>query len=161
MAKHLTEMTDEERDDLTNHLKKSFVDWATSDGRNFAGSSENRSIYSGIEQAVYRAAGKLGLHKMSSLIDDVEQIHKFEMEEVVNLDMENKTIDLLDPVTGMRTKDEPYFIHFNRIDTPEKVLGWLIHLREKTWFTTVHMWLLIATADRYARRRHKSFIEHG
>lgn len=33
---------------------------------------------------------------------------------------------------------EPYWIGIERIDTPTKLLGWLAHLLEKTWFSNRH-----------------------
>ena len=38
-----------------------------------------------------------------------------------------------------------YPIDLDRIDTPQKVLGWLMHLGEKDWFTTEHMNEILGT----------------
>ena len=35
--------------------------------------------------------------------------------------------------------DGHYGIGADRIDTPQKVLGWIIHLTEKNWITTQHI----------------------
>jgi hypothetical protein len=37
-----------------------------------------------------------------------------------------------------------YEIELSRIDTPEKLLAWLIHMSEKTWFTSdIARWFIL------------------
>jgi len=40
-----------------------------------------------------------------------------------------------------------YEIDVSRANTPEKLLGWLMHLSSKTWFTGDHLESLIAVAS--------------
>lgn len=44
------------------------------------------------------------------------------------------------------TRSGEYEIEASRANTPEKLLGWLMHLSEKSWFTGDHLESLIATA---------------
>jgi hypothetical protein len=159
MAKNLTEMTDEQRNSLVGHLKDAFIAWA--EKSDFAGSSDGVSIYSELERAVGNASGKLGWYSLVDLMKRNEEMNRFRRDQLVTVDRKNQTIDLLDPVDGTRTDDDPYWIRFDRIDTPEKVLGWLVHLHEKTWFTVEHMRLLIWAADSHARKSQKSFVDHS
>lgn len=41
-----------------------------------------------------------------------------------------------------------YEIEHDRMNTPEKVLGWIVHLAEKNWVTVEHIDCLIASAQR-------------
>jgi len=43
----------------------------------------------------------------------------------------------------------PYHIDRNRIDTPGKVLHWLMHLSDKTWFTVTDAQIVMSYANRF------------
>lgn len=43
--------------------------------------------------------------------------------------------------------DSEYQISFNRMDTPEKVLGWILQLVEKNWITKEHIETLIHCSE--------------
>jgi hypothetical protein len=77
---------------------------------------------------------------LKPLIDLAEQFIKRE-EEL------NRQVTVAD---GCLTIDieYPYHIDLNRIDTPEKILGWVWHLAEKTWFTQDHARRFIEVALR-------------
>ena len=57
---------------------------------------------------------------------------------LVRIDEKSKTIDIVDEHQEIRTWDNPYYIDFDRIKTPEAVLAWICHLSEKTWWTDRH-----------------------
>ena len=42
------------------------------------------------------------------------------------------------------TLNGDYFIAKERIDTPAKLLGWIHHLSQKTWFTSMYTHILIS-----------------
>jgi hypothetical protein len=39
-----------------------------------------------------------------------------------------------------------YPVEADRCDTPEKILGWVVHLSAKPWFTTKHLQLFVKYA---------------
>jgi hypothetical protein len=69
-------------------------------------------------------AEMMALHPSVSVIDDKE----------------NGAFDLLIPGGGT------YSIQHSRIDTPEKLIGWIHQLAEKQWVTMDHIYELIEAA---------------
>jgi len=72
-------------------------------------------------------------HTLTELLSDLKK-----REPLVCIDEKSKTIDIVDEHQEVRTWDDPYYINFNRIKTPEAVLAWICHLSEKTWWTERH-----------------------
>ena len=35
--------------------------------------------------------------------------------------------------------NDGYEIHKDKLDTPEKIIGWVMHLTGKQWFTSLHL----------------------
>ncbi len=44
--------------------------------------------------------------------------------------------------------DGPYRVEFNRCDTAEKILSWVLHLSEKVWFTRLLQQRFIVAASK-------------
>ena len=57
---------------------------------------------------------------------------------LVRADFKAKTIDIVDEKQEFRSWKDPYYIGFDRIRTAEALVGWILHLHEKTWFTHEH-----------------------
>jgi len=86
--------------------------------------------------------------KVQAFMDSMD-IYPFNVEPevlLVKVDETAKTIDVLCPAYGY-TESSPYAIAFDRIQTPEKVLGWLLQLSAKRWFTVEHARQLIFSAQ--------------
>ena len=61
----------------------------------------------------------------------------------VTFDHEHQTVDVWRRKGDQEKGVEPYWINWDRIDSPEKLLGWIAHMVEKSWFTWQHTIALI------------------
>ena len=52
----------------------------------------------------------------------------------ITVDKERRTVDLWDTEGIGYSQQDPYWISFDRFNTPMKLLGWLKHLHEKIWW---------------------------
>ena len=59
---------------------------------------------------------------------------------LVTMDAEH--IELLTPSGYM------YPIELSRISSPQQLIGWILHLSDKTWFTADHLRMLILLATK-------------
>ena len=65
---------------------------------------------------------------------------------IVDYDLVSKTIDIVDHARVHYTKDDPYYIKFDSIDTVEDFIDWIRQLAKKEWCTAEHLSML---GDRY------------
>lgn len=70
---------------------------------------------------------------LSAVLADIDK-----EQPLVRIDEKSKTIDIVDEHQQFHIWDDPYYIHFHRIKTPQAVLAWICHLSEKTWWTDRH-----------------------
>ncbi len=64
---------------------------------------------------------------------------------MIKIDYKNKTVDIYG-MTGY-TKEEPYYISFDRFRTGKQLIEWIEHLRCKNWFNEELELTLIKSFD--------------
>jgi hypothetical protein len=64
-----------------------------------------------------------------------------------DIDADADCIDIY-PHPEIANRINPYWIAFNRIDSPEKVFAWVQHLSKKQWFSRYHLRSLLKTLER-------------
>lgn len=52
----------------------------------------------------------------------------------------------------LRGRADTYQIDSDRLDSADKVLGWILHLSEKGWVTARHIRALVVSAQRYGAK---------
>lgn len=63
---------------------------------------------------------------------------------LVEIDMEARTIDLVDAARVLYTKEDPYFIPFDQLRSVLELFSWIQHLNCRDWFTKEHADQLLA-----------------
>ena len=121
----------------------------TQDGHDTGFSGAGYSLYSCVEAAVAtyckdRQSVEPNVPNLSEktgfvcLARFAENPTVSDFDRLVEIDMENRTIDIVDKARVHYTTDNPYFIKFDQFKSVCDLFEWIRHLEKKTWFTMDH-----------------------
>lgn len=131
--------------ETVNHLPHQ-----TQSGKETGFSGPGYSLYDEMSAAVKRYCEnrRAGDQSVPQLKSDLPGISAYRLLEnpslltdqpIVTIDMETRTIDLVDVARTLYTESDPYWIGFDRLGSVEEFIDWLRHLAEKDWCTPQHL----------------------